>query len=130
MNKIIFYNKTRGEVIQFNEFIFSDVSTFINFTGKINIDFLQVEIKQLRAERSDFINLANDLRKMYNNERKYATFNPLDGNIIIDFELHKFGEIGIKCSVNNDTFSVNVNFKYMTDQSFLSELIREIESIV
>ncbi|GHT79720.1 hypothetical protein AGMMS50262_23740 [Bacteroidia bacterium] len=129
MNAIHFYNKERNTVIELINLRFDKHLTntvFVYFKGKINFDFFCLET-DFEAEVFDFEDLLVSLRLMYEGKRKSANFNPLSPKIMIKFEFHDCGHILVKSRISNDIATCCLEFEYEIDQSFLPELIREIE---
>jgi hypothetical protein len=100
----------------------------VTFNGIVNFDFFNLETN-FEAEEYDFKNLLLSLEKMHKREQKYVSFNPLSPKIRIKLS-EDIEQIEVKVEICNDLYTGNLQFKYTIDQSFLPELIREINSVI
>jgi hypothetical protein len=66
---------------------------------------------------------------MYKREQRYITFNPLSGKIIIKLS-EKMGQIDVKVEIYNTLFTCKLEFRYNIDQSFIPELVKEIDTVM
>ena len=119
--------------------------SFSNFTLQINepnfpnfISF-QIEIKygcvlaSMKTECLvvDFVNFLNHLQKMHKiGEKKISFIQTIEKNIEINLDLNEFGNIGIQVFFCNFVDNIILQFKYEIDQSFLPELIKEINAVI
>lgn len=131
MKSINIYDCERNKIIEFSEFRHSAEGelSLIYFKGRIRFDFF-LAYTELEAEFSDFQDLLLSLERLYANERKYVTFNPLSGKIVMTFEGEYFGRIAVKCEISNAMRTGNLHILFHIDQSFLPELIMEIKSLL
>jgi hypothetical protein len=129
MNTINFYDKKGNLLIQFYSFQFikTEALKIITFIGKVDFDFFHFETK-FQAEEYDFRNLLISLKKMYNGQLNYISFNPLYGKILVNFAEEK-GQIEVNIEISNELSTGKLEFKYDIDQSFIPELIKEIENL-
>jgi hypothetical protein len=130
MNEINFYNKERVLIMQLKDFLTVRMEDpkIVTFIGIVNFDFFHIET-EFEAEEYDFKNLLLSLEKMYKREQKYASFNPLSPKIKIKLS-ENMGQIEVEVEIYNDLCTGNLQFKYGIDQSFLPELIDEIETVI
>jgi hypothetical protein len=66
---------------------------------------------------------------MYQGKQKYVIFNPLSGKIIIKLSEEK-GQIVVKVEVCNDLYTSKLEFEYSINQSFIPELMKEIDTVM
>lgn len=130
MSTINFFNKGRTLIMQFRDFQFmkTEALKIVTFTGKIDFDFFHLETN-FEVEEFDLQNLLSLLEKMYNRQQKYITFNPLSGKIIIRISEDN-GYINVKGEVYNEMSTCRLEFTYDIDQSFIPDLIKEIETVM
>lgn len=130
MRTINFFDKNRILLIQFSGFRFvrTQALKLVYFDGKVNFDFFHVDTS-FECEVYDLNAFLISLIKMYDNQQKQALFHPLSGNIIIRME-QKNQDIKVSCLISNNLNTGNLEFSYFIDQSFLPELIKEIETIL
>lgn len=130
MNTVNFYDKSRNLVFQLKDFKFSNTKVLkvVSFTGEGNFDFINFN-SSFEAEEYDFINLKLSLEKLYNGSQKFISFNPLSGRFFIKFSLDN-NQINVNCEVSNDLSTVVLNLKYCIDQSFIPELLIELDKVL
>ncbi|KAF0203980.1 MAG: hypothetical protein FD170_669 [Bacteroidetes bacterium] len=130
MNTVNFYDKERNLIIQLKDFQFfnTDVLKIVSFTGLVNFDFFKFETN-FEAEEFDFKNLILSLEKLYNGTQKFVSFNPLSGKIFLEL-FEENGQIKVKCEIYNDLSTAKMELRYYTDQSFIPELLKEIETMM
>jgi hypothetical protein len=127
MGTVNFFDKERNLLMQFKDFRFmtTEALKIVTFMGKVDFDFFHLET-YFEVEEFDLKNLLLLLEKMYNREQKYITFNPLSGKIIIRLS-EDDGQINVKVEIYNEMSTCKLEFKYDIDQSFIPDLIKEIE---
>ena len=134
MNRINFYNKDRELEMSFSAFKFEinepNFPNYILFQIDVKHSFIQASIKTECLD-IDFKNLLMDLQKLYNFEIKTISFvQTIEKNITINFNLIKFGQILVHVTIQKQIDSTILQFEYGIDQSFLPELISEIEEVL
>lgn len=130
MDVINFYDKERHLIMQFKDIQFSrdEILQIVTFTGVVDFDFFHLETN-FEAEEYDFKKLLLSLEKMYQREQRYITFNPLSGKITIKLT-EEMGQVGVQVKICNTLSTGELEFEYGIDQSFLPELIKEINTVM
>ncbi len=130
MSMINFFDKERNLIVLFKDFqvTTTEALRIVTFMGKVDFDFIHFETN-FEAEVFDLKNLLFSLEKMYNREIKYATFNPLSGKIRIMLSEND-GQIKVKVEIYNEVSTCKLEFEYYIDQSFIPDLVKEIEIVI
>ncbi len=134
MSKINFYNGDRTLIMSFSDFLFQknmpDFDNFISFRINVKNSFVQasVETESLEEDFTNFILKLHDLYEMRVN--KISFLQSIENNIQVDFNLNEIGGILVSVRIDDYINSTTLQFKYGIDQSFLPELIEEIESVL
>lgn len=114
----------------FSEFSFYDSAIKrICFEINVNYDFFMVKT-QVESERFDFEDLIIGLNKIYQREWKSIGFSPIEKQFSMQFDLQENGQINVHVKLSNPMFTGKFEFEYLTDQTFIPELIREIETAI
>jgi hypothetical protein len=88
-------------------------------TSDIRASFMIGEIKQLGA----------DLQRLYDSLKYEFVFTNLEGsNVEIRFTPTPNGQIEMKGYLRNEDYSVKIDFKIVTDQTFLPGIMNQIRS--
>lgn len=130
MDNILFFDKMRELVMKFEKFQYNRDNgiSFVNFNCIIHFGPFDFE-NNIEAEESDFKNLQTSLERVYRREQKFTFFKPLQGGIIMRFA-EDSGIIGVDVNLYSDFPRYNFEFKYEIDQSFIPELIKEINTVI
>ena len=129
MSKVNFYNGDRMLIMSFSEFsIERYISNFISFHIYVKNDIVQASINTECAEEdfTDFLAKLHDLYEM--REKKISFLQSIENNIQVDFNLNETGGILVSVRIEDYINSTMLQLEYGTDQSFLPELIEEIET--
>lgn len=134
MNALHFYNGDRQLEIVFSKFQVQknkpDFNDFILFQIGIKHSFINTSINTECLD-IDLVNFVIDLRKLYKMEVKTVSFvQTIEKNIEITFNLNELGQLLVSVIIRKQIDNITVVFEYGTDQSFLPELINEIEIII
>lgn len=134
MNAIHFYNRDSEVEMFFSEFQVQknkpDFNDFVLFQIDVKHSFVNASINTECLD-IDFINFVIDLRKLYRMEVKTISFvQTIEKNIEINFNLTELGHILVSVIIQKQIDSTILKFEYGIDQSFLPELIDEIETII
>lgn len=130
--KILLKNIQNIDIIKFENIksLFDDDFKRIVFDLSIDFEIFKAQIG-IDAEEADFIRMKESLEKIYNNEWKSPIiFNPIGEHFTIQFKLQENGQIKVYSKLSNPMFTGSLKFEYLTDQSFLPELIQEIETVI
>ncbi|GHT18551.1 hypothetical protein FACS189429_5240 [Bacteroidia bacterium] len=131
--EINFWGKEREKIMQISnvETIYKEnMMHFISFRININNDFLKLNTV-LESEFNDFVHLSKSLQLMCQEKKNIVRFMPFQGGISIKFEMIDLSNIHVSTEIWNVLpYSCHITFKYTTDQSFLPELIDEIEMLI
>jgi hypothetical protein len=117
--------------------LFSDFSFSINsginkvfFNVDISYDFFKAKTT-LESEKMDFDHFLLELSELYNMKIKTCCFSPfIERTFNMKFELLEYGHIKILVELYNQLYNAKLVFEYEIDQSFLPELMREIDITV
>jgi hypothetical protein len=128
MSKINFYNGDRALIMSFSDFIFQKFDNSISFQINVRNNFVQasVETESLEEDFTDFLAKLHDLYEMRVN--KISFLQSIENNIQVDFNLNEIGGILVSVRIEDYINSTMLQFEYGIDQSFLPELIEEIET--
>ena len=134
MNALHFYNGDRQLEIVFSKFQVQknkpDFNDFVSFQINVKHSFVSTSINTECLD-IDLVNFVIDLRKLYKMEVKTVSFvQTIEKNIEITFNLNELGQILVRVIIRKQIDNITVVFEYGTDQSFLPELINEIEIII
>ncbi|MCK4679308.1 MAG: hypothetical protein KAT48_14335 [Bacteroidales bacterium] len=95
---------------------------------QLSVDFEFFKAKTiLHAEEFDFINMKECLENIYDRKWKSFIFNPIGEQFSMQFDLQENGQIKVRVKLCNPMFTGRFEFEYMTDQTFIPVLIKEIE---
>ena len=106
--------------------MFDDDFKRVVFNLSIDFEFFKAQTT-LDAEEFDFLNMKECLQKIYNREWKSFVFNPIGEQFSIQFDLQETGQIKVRSKLSNPMFTGKFEIEYITDQTFIPELIKEIE---
>ena len=128
MTSINFKNKDGLILMSFSNlsFYYSSIKR-VCFEIDVNFDFFKAKT-QVESERFDFEELINGLKKIYQREWTSIVFSPIERNFIMQFDLQNTGQIRVHSKLSNHMFTGNLDFEFITDQSFVPDLIQEIET--
>ena len=128
MSKINFYNGDRTLIMSFSDFIFQKFDNSISFQINVRNNFVQasVETESLEEDFTDFLAKLHDLYEM--RVKKISFLQSIENNIQVDFNLNEMGGILVSVRIEDYINSTTLQFEYGIDQSFLPELIEEIET--
>jgi hypothetical protein len=103
---------------------------FVSFQIDINHSFIQASINTECLD-IDFKNFLIDLQKLYRMEVKTVSFvQTIEKDIEMNFSLNDLGHIFVRVTIHKQIDSTFLQFLYGIDQSFLPELIDEIETMI
>lgn len=129
MAKEILLKNTQGvDIVKFEniKLMFDDDFKRVIFNLSIDFEFFKAQTTQ-DAEEFDFLNMKECLQKIYNREWKSFVFNPIGKQFSMQFDLQETGQIKVRSKLSNIMFTGKFEFEYITDQTFIPELIKEIE---
>lgn len=132
MCKVNFYNGDRVLIMSFSDFLFQknmlDFDNFISFRINVKNSFVQASVETESLE-DDFTSFVLNLRDLYEMRVKKISFlQSIENNIQVDFNLNEMGGILVSVRIEDYINSTMLQLEYGTDQSFLPELIEEIET--
>ncbi|MEE1084094.1 MAG: hypothetical protein UH850_10265 [Paludibacteraceae bacterium] len=132
MSKINFYNGDRTLIMSFSDFHFQknmpDFDNFISFRINVKNNFVQASVKTESLE-DDFTSFILKLRDLYEMRVKQISFvQTIEKNITIDFKQKETKYIDVLVRIDHYIEEATLQFEYTIDQSFLPELIEEIET--
>ena len=132
MSKINFYNGDRTLKMFFSDFLFQknmpNFDNFISFRINVKNSFVQASVETESLEE-DFTNFILKLRDLYEMRVKQISFvQTIEKNIVIDFKQKESEYIDVLVRIHHYIEEATLQFEYTIDQSFLPELIEEIET--
>ena len=132
MSKINFYNGDRTLIMSFSDFLFQknmpDFDNFISFRINVKNNFVQASVETESLE-DDFTSFILKLRDLYEMRVKQISFvQTIEKNIVIDFKQKESEYIDVLVRIDHYIEEATLQFEYTIDQSFLPELIEEIET--
>jgi hypothetical protein len=132
MSKINFYNGDRTLKMSFSDFLFQknmpNFDNFISFRINVKNNFVQASVETESLEE-DFTNFILKLRDLYEMRVKQISFvQTIEKNIVIDFKQKESEYIDVLVRIDHYIEEATLQFEYEMDQSFLPELIEEIET--
>ena len=132
MSKINFYNGDRTLKMSFSDFLFQknmpNFDNFISFRINVKNSFVQASVETESLEE-DFTNFILKLRDLYEMRVKQISFvQTIEKNIVIDFKQKESEYIDVLVRIDHYIEEATLQFEYEIDQSFLPELIEEIET--
>ena len=132
MSKINFYNGDRTLIMSFSDFLFQknmpNFDNFISFRINVKNSFVQASVETESLE-DDFTNFILKLRDLYEMRVKQISFvQTIEKNIVIDFKQKESEYIDVLVRIDHYIEEATLQFEYEMDQSFLPELIEEIET--
>ncbi|MDP4278082.1 MAG: hypothetical protein Q8914_10690 [Bacteroidota bacterium] len=128
LKKILLKNTNGLEILKFENFKLIFDEDFKRVVFQLSVDFELFKAKTtLDAEEFDFINMKECLQKIYERKWKSFVFNPIGDQFSMQFDLQENGQIKVHVKLSNPMFTGHFEFEYMTDQTFIPELIKEIE---
>ena len=132
MSKINFYNGDRTLKMSFLDFLFQknmpNFDNFISFRINVKNSFVQASVETESLEE-DFTNFILKLRDLYEMRVKQISFvQTIEKNIVIDFKQKESEYIDVLVRIDHYIEEATLQFEYEIDQSFLPELIEEIET--
>lgn len=121
---ISFKNSSGENILSLNDFTKVDTNhPIINYTFSFNSNDFKTE-QVLEAEPLDLEYLLEGLIYFRDNLNGAFFFEPIiSGRINIKFEMGSQGHIGISGTIYDKSRSISLNFKFSSDQTFLSDLI-------
>ena len=134
MNTIHFYNSERQLEMTFSEFRVQsnkpDFNNFVSFQVNVQHGFVRASFNTECLD-IDLVKFISSLQKLYKTEVTNASFvQTIEKNIKISFNQNEFGEIIVRVTIQNQIENTVLEFAYGIDQSFLPELIQEIEAVI
>ena len=132
MSKVNFYTGDRKLIMFFSDFLFQknmpDFDNFISFRINVNNNFVQASVEAESLEE-DFTSFILKLRDLYEMRVKQISFvQTIEKNIMIDFKQKESEYIDVLVRIDHYIEEATLQFEYEIDQSFLPELIEEIET--
>ena len=126
--KEIHFKDTRGvQIMKFSEFSFPESSIKkVRFTVAINYDFFKARTI-VESEKFDFEDLITGLNKIYKKEWKSVGFHLIEKQFTMRFDSEETGYIKACIKLSNRMFTGTLEIAYIMDQTFIPELIREVE---
>lgn len=80
--------------------------------------------------RENVLSIIQKLHKMYNTLSGRCSFNDLDSDAHIDFEMGELGHLRVSGQIGGSHENHFMKFKYIIDQTILQNLIQTLETIL
>ncbi len=132
MQTIISFKNVNGiEILKFtnlNKMYDNDFKRVV-FDLSVEFEFFKARTT-LDGEEFDFINMKECLEKLHAGKWKSFVFNPVGEQFQMQFDLQENGQIKVRSKLSNPMFTGKFEFEYLTDQTFIPELIKEIETVM
>ena len=125
-----FIDSNRKRVFVIDEMHINSKEYFdLSFMIKINYSFFWAE-KTISCEKEKFVNFKNDLMNLYVGKNGDLFFSDYERKIDINMKKDEVGHIVANVTLRDfhDMLESHVFLEYVFDQSFLPELIEEIET--
>lgn len=132
---IIFYNKNRKIVMKLADFASdNEIETRLKFSANISYAIYTAK-REVDDFKIYFTNFLNELKLLYENKIETAQYVPLEREIEIYFKRLELGHIIVTIKLNHSVpdyvlCDSSLIIQYEIDQSFLPELIQEIEEVI
>ncbi|NDW13674.1 hypothetical protein D0T50_12345 [Bacteroides sp. 214] len=135
---IHFYDKSREIVMKLSDFSFdNEQEQSIRFSSTISYAFYKAS-QNIESYRFDLEDLLKELNLLHANKINSVLFRPIEGQLEICFKQLEFGCIAVSLKLNYvdvDNYTHNMYesmlmINYEIDQSFIPELINEIEMVL
>lgn len=130
MQTIISLKNINGfEVLRFEnlKLMFDEDFKRIVFDLSIEFEFFKAKTS-LDGEEFDFLNMKECLEKLHAGIWKTFVFNPIGEQFRMQFDLNEIGQIKVGVKLYNPMFTGKLEFEFVTKQTFIPDLIREIET--
>jgi hypothetical protein len=128
----IIFKKSTGEQV-FSLKDFTNIGTghpVIGYEFSFISDGFETKLA-LEAELFDLEDLLKGLIYINDNLKGGCYFEPMiSGRIKINIQVTDQGHINIDGSVNDPSYSIRLSFKFLSDQTFLSELISQCKMTI
>lgn len=131
---IHFFNRNRNEILTISEVKIIDCETqCLNYIAQINYVPINFS-KNIKDYLFNLENFKNDLIKLYENQTDSVNYISIEGDLRFYIERNHLGQINVELFFqhrgNDEDTEVDVTCKYGIDQSFLPELIGEINEVL
>lgn len=122
---IVFKKHTGESALILAKFIMTGIEhPFIEFEFDFNNEAFKAKLT-LEAELSDLEGLLRGLIYLNDNLKGTFYFEPISERVKIKFEINDLGHMQVDGIVYSESYSTTMSFKFLSDQSFLSELISQ-----
>jgi hypothetical protein len=81
-------------------------------------------------ELTDLEDFSTNLKKMYDGVFSTFYFQQIDEYFVLKFSSSKEGDVLISGHCLNSNHSIKTDFEYYSDQSFLPDLISQVDQVV
>lgn len=107
----------------------SESQKFLTVDVVVKVDGVNIN-SSVSYELIDFEGFTSDLEKMHRGIFKTFYFQQLDENFVLKFVATKNGIIDVFGKYSNVSYSVESNFKFEIDQSFLPNLQEQVNQVI
>lgn len=104
-------------------------SAFVDIDVSVNINDFSVNIR-VTVELTDLSEMLTNLESLNKTLKRTFYFQHIDEQVKIKFEPLNTGSILISGNVKNKDYSTSLEFKFETDQTYLSELIESCKEVI
>jgi len=107
----------------------SESQKFLTVDVVAKVDGINID-SSISYELTDFEGFTSDLEKMHRGIFKTFYFQQVDDNFVLKFVASKNGIIDVFGKYSNVSYSVESNFKFEIDQSFLPNLQEQVNQVI
>lgn len=129
---VIFKSQDLKTSIQFHSFAECSKHTncyTLDFVVEIKTPICQISFAS-KYFTEELRMLREHLHKMHSFSLHYATFLCSDGRFKMELELEPMGQIQAKVRVRHIENDLELSFNFVTDQSFLPDIIEELDAAI
>ena len=129
---VIFKSQDLRSSIRFHSFADYDKRANryeLDFAIEINTPICQMSFTS-EYFTEEMCKLREYLQKMHSFSLHYATFLCSDGRFKMELELEPMGLIQAKVRVRHIENDLELSFNFVTDQSFLPDIIEELDAVI
>lgn len=107
----------------------SESQKFLTVDVVAKVDGININ-SSISYELTDFEGFTSDLEKMHRGIFKTFYFQQVDDNFVLKFVASKNGIVDVFGKYSNVSYSVESNFKFEIDQSFLPNLQEQVNQVI
>lgn len=131
MKEVFFYNWKREPVMQWSDFniIGAEEAGLVSFEVKVSKSIFEASIR-IKTELSELIDFKENLAKLFEQNFLVVVFTSSDEDVKIELRREKSGRIYQRFCIRELSARNNLTVNDYFDQTFLPELIDEINNFI